>query len=81
MGVRLGLSAKVTWWFFDIVDFDEGTCGRRRLRSGVFGLGSVGKLGRSLYVHSYPLRLKCRHRLLKFMCLGLAGFTLRLGCM
>ncbi len=27
--------------FFDIVDYDEGTCGRRRLRLGSFGLDGV----------------------------------------
>jgi len=39
---RLGLRVWVVgygWKFFDIVGFDEGTCGRRRLLAGIFGFG------------------------------------------
>jgi hypothetical protein len=52
-----GCSLKVAGAFFDIVDFDEGTCGRRRLRLGSFRLYDVGKSSRSHICPSYPLRL------------------------
>ena len=42
--VQIGVdecSPKSVGAFFDIVDYDEGTCGRRRLRLGVFGLEDV----------------------------------------
>ena len=34
----ISVCGRVDWWFFDIVDLDEGTCGRRRLLPGVLRL-------------------------------------------
>jgi len=55
---------------------DEGTCGRRRLRLGSFGLyGVVENQADCFACPSYPLRLtSAGNRLPEFGCWRLAGF-------
>ena len=68
------VASAVSWWLFEIVGLDEGTCGRRRPIRGASG--SVYGLIKSLpYMSFVSITFdKCRYRLLKFDA-AVSGFT------